>query len=101
MSVLLALLLASTHLPPAPGCYVHRDWDGRIARSREVVAYWRETNPCPSTGRTSGRCPGYEVNHKVPLFCGGADAPRNLEWLTRREHVAFHRAMKQCPPSRR
>lgn len=25
---------------------------------------------------------GYVVDHKVPLACGGADAPSNLQWQT-------------------
>ena len=36
----------------------------------------------PSTGRSSGRCPGYVVDHVRPLECGGADAPSNRQWQT-------------------
>lgn len=39
-------------------------------------------NPCPSTGKTSGSCPGYHVDHIVPLACGGSDSPSNMQWLT-------------------
>jgi hypothetical protein len=28
-------------------------------------------------------CPGYEVDHRIPLACGGADQPGNMQWLTR------------------
>jgi hypothetical protein len=33
-------------------------------------------------GRTSGRCPGYVIDHINPLECGGADAPGNMQWQT-------------------
>ena len=39
-------------------------------------------HPCPSTGRTSGACPGYVVDHVKPLACGGADAASNMQWQT-------------------
>src|SRR6516225_2415325 len=41
--------------------------------------------PCPSTGLTSGPCPGYVEDHIVPLACGGPDAPSNMQWQTIRE----------------
>ena len=37
-------------------------------------------HPCPSTGKTSGACPGYVVDHIKPLACGGADRPANMQW---------------------
>jgi hypothetical protein len=33
------------------------------------------------TGYPHGR-PGYVVDHIVPLACGGADAPSNMQWQT-------------------
>jgi len=33
------------------------------------------------TGYSHGR-PGYVVDHIVPLACGGADAPSNMQWQT-------------------
>ena len=30
----------------------------------------------------SGSCPGYVVDHIVPLKRGGADAPGNMQWQT-------------------
>jgi hypothetical protein len=33
------------------------------------------------TGYPKGR-KGYVVDHNVPLECGGADAPSNMQWLT-------------------
>jgi hypothetical protein len=38
--------------------------------------------PCPSTGRTSGACPGYVVDHVQALKHGGRDEPSNMQWQT-------------------
>lgn len=45
-------------------------------------------NPCPSTGATSGACPGYVIDHVTPLKRGGADAPTNMQWQTTAEAKA-------------
>ena len=42
----------------------------------------------PSTGRTRGACPGYEVDQVRPLACGGPDAPSNMQWVTKAENRA-------------
>jgi hypothetical protein len=65
----------------APG--VARDSRGRIARSPKARASFRYSNPCPSSGKSSGACPGYVIDHVVALKRGGADAPRNMQWQTR------------------
>jgi hypothetical protein len=39
-------------------------------------------NPCPSTGKSSGSCPGYVVDHRKALAEGGADEPSNMQWQT-------------------
>jgi len=51
-------------------------------RSRAVTREFQREHPCPSTGRTSGACPGYRKDHIVPLACGGPDAVSNLQWQT-------------------
>lgn len=53
-----------------------------IVRSRAAVAAFRRSHPCPATGRTAGACPGWEVDHVVPLACGGPDTVPNMQWLT-------------------
>jgi hypothetical protein len=41
---------------------------------------------------TKGRVPpGYQVHHKVPLFRGGADLPRNMKLIDIKMHRTFHR----------
>jgi hypothetical protein len=39
-------------------------------------------HPCPSTGKTSGSCPGYVIDHVIALKHGGADSPSNMQWQT-------------------
>ena len=57
-----------------------------IARSRAARAAFVRANPCPINARTSGPCPGWEVDHIVPLACGGPDTPTNMQWLTTKEN---------------
>ena len=64
--------------PKAEG--VARDSHGRIARSSAARSEFKKAYPCPSTGRTSGTCPGYVIDHIQPLKRGGADAPSNMQW---------------------
>jgi hypothetical protein len=52
----------------------------RIHRSPAAVRAFRHSHPCPATARTAGACPGYVVDHRCPLACGGADAPGNMGW---------------------
>jgi hypothetical protein len=51
-------------------------------RSRAVKQEFQQRHPCPSTGRTTGPCPGYIKDHIIPLACGGPDNPANLQWQT-------------------
>ena len=51
-------------------------------RSRAARNAFQRSNPCPSTGKRSGSCPGYVVDHRNALACGGADTPLNMQWQT-------------------
>ncbi len=51
-----------------------RDARGRIRRSESARRQFMA-----QTGYPRGR-PGYVVDHVVPLACGGADAPSNMQW---------------------
>jgi len=62
--------------------YVARNSHGRIARSTAAKDAFKHEHPCPSTGKTSGACPGYVIDHIDPLKRGGADAPSNMQWQT-------------------
>lgn len=59
-----------------------RDSRGRIKRSKEVLTTFQYYDPCPANGHARGRCPGYVIDHIVPLACGGVDDPVNLQWQT-------------------
>ncbi|HEX6894774.1 MAG TPA: hypothetical protein VF146_05855 [Bryobacteraceae bacterium] len=60
-----------------------RDSRGRIERSSGAKREFQRGSPCPSTGKRSGACPGYVIDHVTPLKRGGADAPSNVQWQTR------------------
>jgi len=76
----------STHAPRASShtkaTGVPRDSKGRIERSRTARNDFQKSHPCPSTGKSSGACPGYVVDHVTPLKRGGADHPSNMQWQT-------------------
>ena len=58
-----------------------RDADGTIKRRADVLRAFQKIHPCPSTGLTTGACPGWAKNHAVPLACGGLDIVSNLYWV--------------------
>jgi hypothetical protein len=73
-----ALLLAVALAAPAESA----------TRSPAVKAEFRRLHPCPSTGKTRGACPGWEVEHSVPLCLGGpaVDTYSNLRWMRVEDH---------------
>ncbi len=65
------------------------------ARDAAVARAFQRGNPCPSTGKTTGRCPGYVKDHIKPLCAGGADHPSNMQWQTDAEAKKKDRLEKQ------
>lgn len=61
---------------------VAHDADAKIPRSSSAKAEFKRLQPCPSTGRPRGACPGYVIDHVVPLCAGGPDEPGNMQWQT-------------------
>ena len=51
-------------------------------RSRKIRYAFLKTHPCPATGKNSGPCPGYVVDHIIPLHCCGKDEVSNMQWQT-------------------
>lgn len=72
-------------------------------RSKARRAEFVRTVPCPETGVTRGPCPGWQVDHVVPLCAGGADRPDNMQWLPAADHKEKTRHdVRYCrSPSRR
>lgn len=58
-----------------------RDAAGSIKRSAAMLAVFKKQHPCPVTGLTYGACPGWSVDHVIPLACGGCDSVSNAQWL--------------------
>ena len=65
----------------APGTAAKSPPPSRPPRASSAKENFRKASPCPSTGRSSGSCPGYEVEHMNPPACGGADSPGNMQWV--------------------
>lgn len=51
-------------------------------RSYHAKSEFKRSHPCPSTGKTSGACHGYVIDHIRALKHGGADDPSNMQWQT-------------------
>lgn len=62
--------------------YGIRDARGHLRRSEAAKGAFKRQQPCPSTGKRSGACPGYVIDHRVALACGGVDDPSNMQWQT-------------------
>lgn len=56
--------------------------EAKIPRSSSAKAEFKRLQPCPSTDRPRGACPGYVIDHVVPLCAGGPDEPANMQWQT-------------------
>jgi len=71
----------SSYSDPRFQGFVIRDKNGRIKRSRAVLRKFQKIHPCPSTGLTTGKCPGWSLDHVYSLACGGVDDIINLQWM--------------------
>lgn len=79
----------SAHAPTTPKAFgVRRDSHEDIKRDPEQRAKFMRTHPCPSTGKTSGACPGYLVDHVQALKHGGRDDPSNMQWQSAQQAKA-------------
>lgn len=66
-------------------------------RSYAAKAQFARLHPCPATHQPVPHCPGYVIDHIKPLACGGADAPKNMQWQTIAAGKAKDRwELKQC-----
>ena len=70
---------------------------GAAPRSSTAVRQFKAQQPCPATGQPGGPCPGWQIDHREALVCGGRDDLANLQWLTVEEHKAKTRVeVKLC-----
>ena len=81
-----------------PHASVQRDKHGKIKRSKGAKSAFERQSPCPSTGKTNGRCRGYVVDHMTALECGGADAPSNMQWQTTADAKVKDKTERNCRP---
>lgn len=79
-----------------PDASVRRDKHGKIRRSTAPKHAFEHGHPCPSTGRNTGACPGYVIDHVRPLECGGADDPLNMQWQTVAEGKSKDKMERYC-----
>lgn len=85
--LILLICLASFAQADPLTCVVKRDTDGRISRNPSIIAKFKKLNPCPATGLIAKKCPGYVVDHIVPLCGCGADAQANLQWQNKADSL--------------
>lgn len=75
-------------------------WPAEARNASARRAFVRD-NPCPVTGQSRGKCPGWVVDHVVPLCAGGPDKPANMQWQTVEEAKIKDRAEMQLCKSKR
>lgn len=76
---------------------IQRDKNGKIARNEHIVKSFKLHNPCPATGKIQVTCPGYIVDHILPLCAYGDDIEDNLQWQTKVESLKKDKLEnKQC-----
>ena len=75
---------------PKKSTIAQRASNGKIKRSAAARQEFMK-----QTGYPKGR-KGYVVDHVVPLECGGADAPSNMQWQTVAEAKIKDRTERNC-----
>ena len=75
--------------------------EAKQPRSYAAKAEFKRMNPCPANGERRGKCPGFDIDHAIPLKCGGSDHPKNMQWLSVDDHKAKTRnEAKLCRTSK-
>lgn len=92
---------ADNHLTDTRCCIdPARNADGSIKRNRAVVKAFERLYPLPE-GYDRGQ---WQVNHAVPLVCGGKDIVSNLIWMRKEAKTCAedwcqdrHEQITMCP----
>jgi len=50
------------------------------SRTQRARSDFQRVKPCPSTGKSTGACPGYTIAYKTALKSGGANTAGNMLW---------------------
>jgi len=79
MKMLFVLMMLSSSAYSDMRCCVEpeRYSDGRIARSLSVIEDFKKQYPLPANLERED----YQINHAIPLVCGGKDIVENLIWM--------------------
>ena len=79
MNYLLVILTALLFPALADAAPVNRSSAARLSFAKHTA--------CPPTGLFVTRCPGYVIDHIVPLCAGGPDKPMNMQWQEYRQSL--------------
>lgn len=65
---------------------------GRIYRDYAAIKEFKKMHPKPNDDHA------YDINHIIPLACGGADKPNNMQWIRVEDHrnKSYGRGKQQC-----
>ena len=55
--------------------------DGELIRDAGVIREFKALHPKPASDLLPAPCNIWQVDHIIPLACGGCDAVSNLQWL--------------------
>lgn len=78
-------------------CAISTAAGAEYARSKAALRVFIQAQACPSTGLHKFPCPGWQVDHIIPLKCLGLDDPENMQWLTVEDHKAkTKREIMEC-----
>ena len=76
--------------------------DAITHRSHKARLDFAHTHVCPSTGQYKLPCPGYVIDHVIPLCAGGPDQPSNMAYQEYRASLLKDKLeRRQCGALRR